>query len=130
MSDFEDVMGYGKKVKVFCGDKDGQPDIREFHFTPVSLKDLPELQGLLEKFFEITGEKAIGDQEAIEIACEIIHMSIKKMHSEIKVEEISEMFSLGGVAKVVSIVMDMNDFLAQMGEIQKLAKPFQENMIK
>lgn len=119
-----DILGYGKKVKVMVGNKDDKEYIQEFHFTPVSLRDLPELQEKLEEFFTVMEGKTIGDEKALKVAAEIIGMSMKKMHSDIKADQILDMFSLGAIGKIISIVMDVNDFLAEMGKIQEAAEKF------
>lgn len=110
-----DILGYGKILKVLVGSKDGEPIIQNYHFTPVSLKDMPELNNLLDKFFKIAD--GIGDQwdkSALESSASIIQMSTKKMHPDLSVDQILEQFTLTGIAKAVSIVMDVNDFLSSM----------------
>lgn len=126
--ELNDILGYGKKVKVMIGREDGdngEPKIQEFHFTPVSIKDMPELEKLLQEFFNSMDGKKIGDQKSMEKAAKIIEMSMRKMHPDIKHTEIMEMFTLGAIAKVIKVVMDVNDFLAEMGEIKELSEKFQ-----
>ena len=125
--ELNDILGYGKVVKVMVGKngKDGKPDIQEFHFTPVSIKDMPELEKLLKEFFESMDGKNVGDQKAMEKAAKIIEMSMRKMHPDVKHDKIMEMFSLGAIAKVIKIVMDVNDFLTEMGEIKEMSEKFQ-----
>lgn len=125
--ELNDILGYGKKVKVMIG-KNGEseePEIKEFHFTPVSIKDMPELEKLLQEFFNSMDGKKVGDQKSMEKAAKIIEMSMRKMHPDIKHDKIMEMFTLGAIAKVIKVVMDVNDFLVEMGEIKELSEKFQ-----
>jgi hypothetical protein len=117
------ILGYGKKVQVMIPgeEKDGvvQEKTLELHFTPVSLKDMPELQKLLAEFMG-SAETNEWNKEAIHSSARIIQLSLKKMHPKITEEEISDMFTLGGLARAVRIVMDVNDFLKEMGEMKEM----------
>jgi len=121
--EFNDILGYGKKMKIFVsknGDgKEVEESSIELHFTPVSLKELPTLQKKLEEWSDASGKGAFNKQ-AITVAAEIIRMSLKKMHSDYTTEMILETFTYGGLAKAITIVVDLNDFLSDMGELSKL----------
>ena len=105
--------------------KGGDAEIEEFHFTPVSMKDMPTLEKLLKEFFDLVGNESVGNEKAMLKAAQIIELSMKKMHPDMNSEKIIDIFSLGGVAKILSIVMDVNDFLAGMGKIKEMSNQIQ-----
>lgn len=112
---FNDVLGYGKIVKVDTGDKEKFPEdgIAELHFTPVPLKMMPELLEAINNFSQKAGA-GNWDKPAIDSSIEIIHLSLQKYHKDITKDEIGEWFDLGGLAHVVRIAIDMNRFLEEM----------------
>ena len=118
-----DILGYGEKLKVLVGiDKDtGEDILKEYHFTPVALKKIPALMKMLNVFFKSSG-KSDWNEETIEKSAKILKMSLEKMHPDIKSDEIINSFSLGSLAKGISIVMDVNDFLSQMQAMNQKMK--------
>lgn len=121
--ELHDLLGYGKKFSVVVGfDPETKKEkIEEFHMSPVSLKDLPELQESLNSFFNATSGTSgnVWTDETIKQAGNVIVLSLKRMHPEITLDEVLEKFGLGGLAKAVKIAMDLNNFLSEMGEIKK-----------
>jgi len=115
INDINDILGYGKELKVLIGIKDDgiTKDIRTLHFTPVSIEDIPHLMQKLNGFFNNT-DFTKWTNENKEDAADIIFMSVKRMHPEITKEFVKIHFGLGIIAKAVKIVMDVNDFLSEV----------------
>ena len=113
------ILGYGEKLSILIGSENGKEVIVEYHFTPVPLKEIPELEKLLDGFFDATESDEGWTEDSIKGCCELIRMSIKKMHPGVKIETIEEHFTLSGIAKAVKIVMDINDFLSEMEALKK-----------
>lgn len=125
------ILGFGEEMEVLIGiDKDtNQKNIKKYHFAPVPIKKIPTLMTLLNVFFKASESNDWSD-EVVEKCAKILKMSLEKMHPEITLEEISANFSLGALAKGISIVMDINDFLSQMQVMtQKMNQnqPIQKN---
>ncbi len=110
-----EILGFGEELNVLIGvDKDTkEKNIKKYHFSPVSLKKIPALMNMLNVFFEASGNNN-WNEDVIEKCSKILKLSLEKMHPDITLEEIKENFSLGALAKGISIVMDVNDFLSQM----------------
>lgn len=113
----KDLAGEGTILKLLTGSEKGKVKYKEYHMTPVSLKDIPELFDLLRKFEE-ESNKGVWNKECIDVVVKIIMMSLKKAHPEIEESEIREVFGLGGMAKAIKAAMDMNDFLLIMRELK------------
>ena len=104
--ELNDILGYGKKFKIIVGvnSDNNEPLIKEYHMCPVSLKDLPELQKSLNTFFESAGKMGnTWNDESIRQAGNLIVLSLKKMHPKIDIDEVINVFGLGGLAKAVKI---------------------------
>lgn len=111
----KEILGYGEELEVLVGvDKDtGEDDIRKYHFSPAPLKKIPALMKLLNAFFKAS-EKNDWNEDVIQKCSKVLKLSLEKMHPKITTEEIENNFTLGALAKGISIVMDINDFLSQM----------------
>jgi len=111
----KDILGYGEELEVLIGvDSDtGEKKFKIYHFTPVPLKLIPNLMKSLDVFFKAS-EKNEWSEAVIDKSASIIKMSLIKMHPNIDNDEIKSNFGLGALAKGISIVMDVNDFLSQM----------------
>lgn len=119
IKEINDILGYGKELKVLIGLKeDGQKDIRIFHFTPVSIEEIPFLMQKLNKFFDNSDFMKWTEQDK-DNAAEIVHVSIKRMHPDISKDFVKANFGLGIIAKSIKIVMDVNDFLSEVQEMNK-----------
>lgn len=119
MTDMEqqtnNILGYGEELEILIGvnKETGEKIIKKYHFTPVALAKIPPLMEKLDSFFQASENR--GWNEAVIKDCaEILKMSLVKMQPEITIKEITENFGLGSLAKGISIVMDVNDFLSQM----------------
>jgi hypothetical protein len=114
-----DILGYGKEIELLKGiDKEtNKKVIKKYHLAPVSLAKMPKLTTLLNKFFD--GDDDEFSDERINIAGEILKLSLEKMHPDITVEEILDSFTLGTLSKGIRYVVDLNDFLSEM---QKLGR--------
>jgi hypothetical protein len=123
----KDILGYGKKLKVFIGkkkidDKDTDEDeYKEYHFCPVPLSDIPELTKSLDAFGRTANNKS-WSQDALKSIAKIIQLSLKKAHGEIPIETILKEFDFGSLAKSVKIAINLNDFLSEMQAIQETFK--------
>lgn len=114
--DIDQIIGYGKKIKVLIGkDKDGNDNIEEFHITPISLDKIPEFMKRLEAVMNASN---FNTDEAIVKLSELIKMSMTKMHPNISAEEIANKLGLGGMAEVVNIIVDINDFFSKMEKLK------------
>lgn len=120
----KEILGYGSKLDILIGSDDGEEKIVQYHFTPVALKDIGELTKLLDEFFVVAEKGAWGDK-TIDISAKIIKLSIKKMHPEITLDEIKEQFTLAGIGRAISTVMDINDFLSEMEGIKQMGQKVQ-----
>lgn len=114
IKEINDILGYGQELRVLVGVKeDGQKDIKSFHFTPVSLAEIPILMGKLDKFFVNTDFTKWNDNDKNN-AAEIVLTSLKRMHPDMTIEYVKEHFGLGIMARAIKIVMDVNDFLSEV----------------
>lgn len=119
-----EIMGAGKVIPTLIGiEEDGEtPKIKKYHITPVSLSKLGELGKLLDDFFESTNEEknnstGLGD-DFIAKGVAVVKMSLLKMHPNIEDKEIMENFGLEGIAKAIKIIMGVNEFTKEVGEMQ------------
>jgi hypothetical protein len=117
------IMGYGKKIQLLEGvytkdegeHKAGDEKIITIHFTPNSLKELPELFKKLDSYFQASGK--LLEIEFQEQAAEIIKMATKKMHPDFNNARIIELFGLDGLAEAIEMVVNINDFFTKMTSI-------------
>jgi hypothetical protein len=115
-----EILGFGEELEVLVGvDKDTKEKLtKKYHFSPVPLKKIPALMNLLNAFF-LASEKNDWNEDIIKKCSKMLKMSLEKMHPDISDEEIENNFSLGALAKGISIVMDINDFLSQMQKMNQ-----------
>jgi predicted glycosyltransferase len=117
---FSEILGWGQELDILIGVKeDGKPDVKRFHFTPVSLSDLPKLMTNINKFSE-SASNGNFSEESVNVAAEIIHMSTKRMHPDWTIEMLKDKFGLVGLAKSIKCIMDINDFLTEMQGINQV----------
>lgn len=130
IKEINDILGFGQELKVLVGVKeDGQKDIKSFHFTPVSLSEIPILMGKLDKFFANTDFTKWNDADKTN-ASEIVFTSLKRMHPEISIEYVKEHFGLGILARSIKIVLDVNDFLSEVQAMNQSIEAATQGLIK
>jgi len=118
INEMNDVLGYGKIFKVLAGRKEsGENDIREYHITPVAIKNLASLFETFDKYMAECGDK--NKNYGKDHALEIIHQGLLKMHPEVSKREIEEIFGLVAIAEVIDVVIELNDFFLKVQEINK-----------
>ena len=117
----DELLGYGKKLKVFIGvDKEGKEVVEEFHFCPVPLRLIPTLSAKLDEFLK-AANKGSFNESSVKVAAEIIKLSIQKVHPDVSLERVLEVFTLGTLARGIKIVMDVNDFFTEMQALEQIA---------
>lgn len=112
--EINDILGFGKIIKILTGTENGKPIIEEFHITPATLEELPELYSQLDivtKIEDFTNKKGIED------CAKLIFMATKTMHPDLSVEDIKKKFGLVALAQSIAVISDVNDFLAEMGKM-------------
>lgn len=118
--EINNILGYGKEIEVLFGiSDDGSKDIRKIHITPAPLSKLPELYKLIDK---VTSIEDFTSDEYIKNACSLIRIATERMHPELTVEVIGEKFGLAAMMKVIRVVADVNDFLSEARETEKMVK--------
>ncbi len=124
-----DILGFGQELKVLVGVKEnGEKDIQSFHFTPVSIAEIPFLMEKLNKFFSNTDFTKWNDEDKKNVA-EIVFTSLKRMHKEITIEYVQEHFGLGIMARAIKIVMDVNDFLSEVQAMNQSIASVTQNLL-
>lgn len=118
--EINNILGYGKEIEVLFGlNEDGSKDIKKIHITPAPLSKLPKLYELIDK---VTSIEDFTSEEYIANACLLIKMATERMHPELTVEVIGEKFGLASMMKVIRVVADVNDFLSEARETEKMVK--------
>lgn len=120
IEEINDILGYGRQLKVLIGiGEDGKQIVKTYHFTPVSLEEIPTSMKRLNDFFN-NADMTKWTEKDSDNGAEIIMSSLKRMHPEITKDEIKKVFSLGIMAKAIRIVMDVNDFLSEVQEMNQM----------
>jgi hypothetical protein len=134
---FNEILGFGKVLNIFCGiDDEGNNIVRKVHITPVPLRDLPKAEKLVNTFLsvqdelsrvnEVTSENdKVTPEERYDIlseklynaGSELIMLSSRKVHPDLDKEEIMSFFPLSAVAEAIDIILDINDFLLKYKQI-------------
>ena len=129
VNEMNNVLGYGKIFKVLVGrTDDGQPDIKEYHVTPVAIKDLSNLFDTFDKYMAVCGDK--NKEYGKKYALEIIYKGLLKMHPDVTKDEIEKVFGLVAIAEVINIVIELNDFFLKVQEMNKKADQAMEETEK
>lgn len=114
----EVLQGFGEKLNVFTGMKDGKAQWKKYHIAPVSIKDIPALTQKILKFEEAATKMqeaaAAGQAKAFTAAdakngAQMIMMGLKKTMPDVKEDEILENFSFGTMIKASHILVSLND---------------------
>ena len=114
--EINDILGYGKIFKVLVGrDDKGEPLIKEYHMTPVSIKDLPELFEAFDRYMETCSEQS--KNYGREYAVKMIKMGLNKMHPDINDDEIEKVFGLVAIAEAIDVIVELNDFFSKIQKI-------------
>jgi len=114
----EMLQGFGEKMNVFLGMKEGKAEWKAYHIAPVPIKHIPELTKLI-FLFQAAAEKAEkGEggftQKDCAAGAKMVLMGLEKTMPDVKEEEILENFSFGIMIKASQILIDLNDLGVQV----------------
>jgi hypothetical protein len=117
----KNILGYGQVIEMLVGidEETGKTKIEKFHFTPAPLSKISELFGLIDKISEIDD---FTSKEFVDNGANLVKLSIERMHPKVTIEDIKNTFGLVGIMKSIKVVADINDFLSEVREINKLSK--------
>jgi hypothetical protein len=105
---------------------------KQYEIRPCSLKAMPKLAGLLSKVENIMNEEVKAGKNEYQIImnqdngllgtiAEIIQIGIRRAHPNKTLEEIQDEFSIADFPKAYERILSLNDFLAGMAKVQKIA---------
>ena len=109
MTDIDVIIGEAKKIKVRG---------KIYHLSASPVSDLPKLINKIEEFERIDAT-TVTDEKALRIMAETIFLGLKEHQKEITVEEIQENFPLSAFPILINIMLDINDFLSNMGKMRQ-----------
>ena len=88
----------------------------------VSASPMGEIPDIIEKIQQFEAESGVSDgklsSKLVDKMIEIMLMGVKKNHPDITTKFIKENWPLAAFPVIVRIMLDLNDFLAGMGELQ------------
>lgn len=134
--DIDVLLGNGKRLKVFIGSGEEGADengVREFHFVPVPIGQLPELIKCVNQFqmMLVSG----GDDEIklepddVEKAARIAELSTERTDKVTK-EQAKNWFSFSVITKLVRIAYSINEIEDQIGAISPTTLMAAQNRIR
>jgi hypothetical protein len=114
----EILQGFGEKINVFTGMKDGKAQSKAYHIAPVPIKDVPELTKLIMNF-QKAAERVEGGNGGFTMkdcsnGAKMIMMGLKKTMPDIEEDEVMENFSFGTMIRTSQILIDLNDLGTQV----------------
>lgn len=114
----EILQGFGEKVNVFLGMKEGKADYKPYHIAPVAIKHIPALTDLIMKFQKaaekVEGGKGTFTLKDCENGANMILMGLTKTMPDVEKDEIMENFSFGTMIRTSQILIDLNDLGTQV----------------
>lgn len=114
----EVLQGYGEKLNVFTGMKDGKAQWQTYHIAPVSIKDIPELTKRILEFQKaamkaeevaVAGKGTAFTEKDSKNGAQMVLMGLKKTMPDVEEDEILENFSFGTMIKASHILVSIND---------------------
>jgi len=113
-----DIMGLDGPGEKFISKRK-----KTYRILPSPLEDFPTLIEKLNEFNCLEVNKADGksidhQRKRMQVMAEIIFFGLKETHKDITVEQVKKEFTLSDFPKALKIIMDLNDFFAEMKGIK------------
>lgn len=123
----DEILGYGKVLKNLECDEKGEKVVVSYHFSAAPLEKIPSLIKAINGFVESAGTSEMFTEQSMDIAAEIIAISLNKFHPDMDVAKVKKAFGLTGISKAIALALDLNNFVEDMGKIQGLMP---QNIVK